>query len=193
MLATDAVRTLADVLHDAKRRPVVVDWSGDAVVPATPASSGTGPTRTAHETLGRTLQLLRGERQYSMPPPSSLRNDLSLVQMVAPLQPANASHLEAVQRTAGTLPAFPFKSCVNMGQLTTRHIVGEAVWRKYPCPILVRNSGERPPESTQPESLREITRRIASCAEHPRSSAKIATYLTNLIGWRSQEDGQVWM
>ena len=186
MLATDAVRTLADVVQDAKQGPVAVDWSGHAVVPEPPASSGAGPARTAHETLGRTLQLLRGERQYSEPRPSGLRNGSSLVQMVTPSQPANASHLEAVQRTVGTLPAFPSKSCsVDMGQLATRHISGGAGWRKSPCPALVRDSGEQSPGATRPELLREISRRIGSCADHPRSGAKIASYFTYLAGWRS--------
>ena len=100
----------------------VCEW-----VSAPSAPTGAGPARSAHETLGRTLQLLRGERQPPKPDQSGLRHDAGLVQMAAPSQPANASHVGAIRQTAGTIPASPpARSGAHMGRVDTRHISGRA-------------------------------------------------------------------
>ncbi len=91
------------------------------------------------ETLGRTLQLLRSERQPSKSGPSGSRHATGLAQMAASSQPAHASHIGAVQPIVGTLPASPAAGCrADMGSIATRHISGGAGWWKSPCPDLVR-------------------------------------------------------
>ena len=65
VLATDAARTLADVVQDAEQGPEAIQSNGLRMVSAPPTPTGRGPARSAQETLGRTLQLLRSERQPS--------------------------------------------------------------------------------------------------------------------------------
>ena len=74
VLATDAARTLADVVQDAEQGPEAIQSNGLRMVSAPPASTGRGPARSAQETLGRTLQLLRSERQPSKFGPSGSRH-----------------------------------------------------------------------------------------------------------------------
>lgn len=120
------------------------------MVPAPSASSGEGPARSAHETLGRTLQLLWSERQHPELGPSGLRHGSGLVQMAAPSQPAYASHVGAVQSTTGAHPASPAACCgEDMGRIATSRISGGAGWWKSPCPVLVRASGEQSPGATR--------------------------------------------
>ena len=118
---------------------------------APPTPTGRGPARSAHETLGRTLQLLRSERPPSKSGPSGSRHATGLAQMAAPSQPAYASHVGAVQPIVGTLLASPPAGCrADMGGVATRHISGGAGWWKSPCPVLVRASGEQSPGATRP-------------------------------------------
>ena len=121
------------------------------MVSAPPTPTGRGPARSAHETLGRTLQLLRSERPPSKSGPSGSRHATGLAQMAAPSQPAYASHVGAVQPIVGTLLASPPAGCrADMGGVATRHISGGAGWWKSPCPDLVRASGEQSPGATRP-------------------------------------------
>ena len=125
VLATDAARTLADVVQDAEQGPEAIQSNGLRMVSAPPASTGRGPARSAQETLGRILQLLRSERQPSKFGPSGSRHATGLAQMAAPSQPAHASHVGAVQPIVGTLPASPPAGCrADMGGVATRHISG---------------------------------------------------------------------
>ena len=120
------------------------------MVSAPPTPTGRGPARSAHETLGRTLQLLRSERPPSKSGPSGSRHATGLAQMAAPSQPAYASHVGAVQPIVGTLLASPPAGCrADMGGVATRHISGGAGWWKSPCPDLVRASGEQSPGATR--------------------------------------------
>ena len=138
------------------------------MVSAPPTPTGRGPARSAHETLGRTLQLLRSERPPSKSGPSGSRHATGLAQMAAPSQPAYASHVGAVQPIVGTLLASPPAGCrADMGGVATRHISGGAGWWKSPCPDLVRASGEQSPGATRPpqQSLNPSVRR------RPRASA----------------------
>ena len=150
-LATDAARTLADVVQDAEQGPEAIQSNGLRMVSAPPTPTGRGPARSAQETLGRTLQLLRSERQPSKSGPSGSRHATGLAQMAAPSQPAHASHVGAVQPIVGTLPDSPAAGCrADMGGVATRHISGGAGWWKSPCPDLVRASGEQSPGATRP-------------------------------------------
>ena len=105
----------------------------------------------AHETVGRTHQLLRGERQLPQPCPSGASHATGLAQMAAPSQSENPSHMGAVQEDAGPLPAASSASGgADMGSVATRHISGGAGWWQSPCPVLVRASGEQSPGATRP-------------------------------------------
>ena len=100
---------------------------GPGLLAAPPASSGEGPARSAHETLGRTLQRLRGERQSPQSGPSGASHAEGLAQMAAPSQPTNASLVGAVQSIAGTPPVSPSAGrCADMGGIAARHISGGA-------------------------------------------------------------------
>ena len=142
---------LTDVVQDAEQGPEAIQSNGLRMVSAPPTPTGQGPARSAQETLGRTLPLLRSERQPSKSGPSGSRHATGLAQMAAPSQPAHASHVGAVQPTVGTLPASPPAGCrADMGGVATRHISGGAGWWKSPCPDLVRASGEQSPGATRP-------------------------------------------
>ena len=92
-----------------------------------PASSG--PARGAHETVGRTLQLLRGERQLPQPRPSGESHATGLAEMAAPSQSEHASHVGAVQEVVGPLRASPSAAGgADMGSVATRRISGGAGW-----------------------------------------------------------------
>ena len=168
VLATDLARTLADVVQDAEQRPEAIQSNGLRMVSAPPTPTGRGPARSAQETLGRTLQLLRSERQPSKFGPSGSRHATGLAQMAAPSQPAHASHVGAVQPTVGTLPASPPAGCrADMGGVATRHISGGAGWWKSPCPDLVRASGEQSPGATRPPAFTPFFGRRVHAASHP--------------------------
>ena len=49
VLATDAARTLADVVQDAEQGPEAIQSNGLRMVSAPPASTGRGPARSAQE------------------------------------------------------------------------------------------------------------------------------------------------
>ena len=106
-----------------------VQLSRRRMVSAPPASCGAGSARSAQETLGRTLQLLRSERQRPEHDAGTACHDPGMVQMAAPSQSAYASHVGAVCPIVGTLPASPAaSSCADMGRIATRHISGGAGW-----------------------------------------------------------------
>ena len=150
-MSTSLLRVVERAQQDAEQGPEAIQSNGLRRVSAPPTPTGRGPARSAHETLGRTLQLLRSERQPSKFGPSGSRHATGLAQMAAPSQPAHASHVGAVQPIVGTLPASPAAGCrADMGGVATRHISGGAGWWKSPCPVLVRASGEQSPGATRP-------------------------------------------
>ena len=145
-MSTSLLRVVERAQQDAEQGPEAIQSNGLRRVSAPPTPTGRGPARSAHETLGRTLQLLRSERQPSKSGPSGSRHATGLAKMAAPSQPAHASHVGAVQPIVGTLPASPAAGCrADMGGVATRHISGGAGWWKSPCPVLVRASGEQSP------------------------------------------------
>ena len=150
-MSTSLLRVVERAQQDAEQGPEAIQSNGLRRVSAPPTPTGRGPARSAHETLGRTLQLLRSERQPSKFGPSGSRHATGLAKMAAPSQPAHASHVGAVQPIVGTLPASPAAGCrADMGGVATRHISGGAGWWKSPCPVLVRASGEQSPGATRP-------------------------------------------
>ena len=150
-MSTSLLRVVERAQQDAEQGPEAIQSNGLRRVSAPPTPTGRGPARSAHETLGRTLQLLRSERQPSKSGPSGSRHATGLAKMAAPSQPAHASHVGAVQPIVGTLPASPAAGCrADMGGVATRHISGGAGWWKSPCPVLVRASGEQSPGATRP-------------------------------------------
>ena len=150
-MSTSLLRVVERAQQDAEQGPEAIQSNGLRRVSAPPTPTGRGPARSAHETLGRTLQLLWGERQHTKLGPSGLRHATGLAKMAAPSQPAHASHVGAVQPIVGTLPASPAAGCrADMGGVATRHISGGAGWWKSPCPVLVRASGEQSPGATRP-------------------------------------------
>ena len=150
-MSTSLLRVVERAQQDAEQGPEAIQSNGLRRVSAPPTPTGRGPARSAHETLGRTLQLLRSERQPSKSGPSGSRHATGLA--TAPSQPAHASHVGAVQPIVGTLPASPAAGCrADMGGVATRHISGGAGWWKSPCPVLVRASGEQSPGATRPYS-----------------------------------------
>ena len=163
-MSTSLLRVVERAQQDAEQGPEAIQSNGLRRVSAPPTPTGRGPARSAHETLGRTLQLLRSERQPSKSGPSGSRHATGLAQMAAPSQPAHASHVGAVQPIVGTLPASPAAGCgADMGGVATRHISGGAGWWKSPCPVLVRASGEQSPGATRlgrtvPEEFRQVLR-----------------------------------
>ena len=153
-MSTSLLRVVERAQQDAEQGPEAIQSNGLRRVSAPPTPTGRGPARSAHETLGRTLQLLRSERQPSKSGPSGSRHATGLAKMAAPSQPAHASHVGAVQPIVGTLPASPAAGCrADMGGVATRHISGGAGWWKSPCPVLVRASGEQSPGATRPPCL----------------------------------------
>ena len=145
-MSTSLLRVVERAQQDAEQGPEAIQSKGLRRVSAPPTPTGRGPARSAQETLGRTLQLLRSERQPSKFGPSGSRHATGLAKMAAPSQPAHASHVGAVQPIVGTLPASPAAGCgADMGGVATRHISGGAGWWKSPCPVLVRASGEQSP------------------------------------------------
>ena len=154
-MSTSLLRVVERAQQDAEQGPEAIQSNGLRRVSAPPTPTGRGPARSAHETLGRTLQLLRSERQPSKSGPSGSRHATGLAKMAAPSQPAHASHVGAVQPIVGTLPASPAAGCrADMGGVATRHISGGAGWWKSPCPVLVRASGEQSPGATRPPPQR---------------------------------------
>ena len=154
-MSTSLLRVVERAQQDAEQGPEAIQSNGLRRVSAPPTPTGRGPARSAHETLGRTLQLLRSERQPSKSGPSGSRHATGLAKMAAPSQPAHASHVGAVQPIVGTLPASPAAGCrADMGGVATRHISGGAGWWKSPCPVLVRASGEQSPGATRPPTQR---------------------------------------
>ena len=150
-MSTPLLRVVERAQQDAEQGPEAIQSNGLRMVSAPPTPTGRGPARSAHETLGRTLQLLRSERPPSKSGPSGSRHATGLAQMAAPSQPAYASHVGAVQPIVGTLPASPAAGCrADMGGVATRHISGGAGWWKSPCPVLERASGEQSPGATRP-------------------------------------------
>ena len=157
-MSTSLLRVVERAQQDAEQGPEAIQSNGLRRVSAPPTPTGRGPARSAHETLGRTLQLLRSERQPSKFGPSGSRHATGLAKMAAPSQPAHASHVGAVQPIVGTLPASPAAGCrADMGGVATRHISGGAGWWKSPCPVLVRASGEQSPGATRPPGSKWIT------------------------------------
>ena len=170
VLAPHAARALADGMQDAQQGPETVRWSGLGVVPAPPAPSGAGPARGAHETVGRALQLLRGERQLPQPRPRGASHATDMAEMAAPSQSTNPSHVGAVQEAAGPLPAaLSAGGRADMGSVATRHISGGAGWWQSPCPVLVRASGEQSPGATRPGMTVVAAATAPSMASFPRS------------------------
>ena len=168
-MSTSLLRVVERAQQDAEQGPEAIQSNGLRRVSAPPTPTGRGPARSAHETLGRTLQLLRSERQPSKFGPSGSRHATGLAQMAAPSQPAHASHVGAVQPIVGTLPASPPAGCcADMGGVATRHISGGAGWWKSPCPVLVRASGEQSPGATRPPVYHRLVplpvRRVTSPA-----------------------------
>ena len=150
-MSTPLLRVVERAQQDAEQGPEAIQSNGLRMVSAPPTPTGRGPARSAHETLGRTLQLLRSERPPSKSGPSGSRHATGLAQMAAPSQPAYASHVGAVQPIVGPLLASPPAGCrADMGGVATRHISGGAGWWKSPCPDLVRASGEQSPGATRP-------------------------------------------
>ena len=161
-MSTSLLRVVERAQQDAEQGPEAIQSNGLRRVSAPPTPTGRGPARSAHETLGRTLQLLRSERQPSMSGPSGSRHATGLAKMAAPSQPAHASHVGAVQPIVGTLPASPAAGCrADMGGVATRHISGGAGWWKSPCPVLVRASGEQSPGATRPATIVAVEMAIA--------------------------------
>ena len=161
-MSTPLLRVVERAQQDAEQGPEAIQSNGLRMVSAPPASTGRGPARSAQETLGRTLQLLRSERQPSKFGPSGSRHATGLAQMAAPSQPAHASHVGAVQPIVGTLPASPPAGCrADMGGVATRHISGGAGWWKSPCPVLERASGEQSPGATRPTHRSRVGRDTA--------------------------------
>ena len=172
-MSTSLLRVVERAQQDAEQGPEAIQSNGLRRVSAPPTPTGRGPARSAHETLGRTLQLLRSERQPSKSGPSGSRHATGLAQMAAPSQPAHASHVGAVQPIVGTLPASPAAGCrADMGGVATRHISGGAGWWKSPCPVLVRASGEQSPGATRPQVL------FSASSEH-RSQMRVTPHLTS--------------
>ena len=162
-MSTSLLRVVERAQQDAEQGPEAIQSNGLRRVSAPPTPTGRGPARSAHETLGRTLQLLRSERQPSKSGPSGSRHATGLAKMAAPSQPAHASHVGAVQPIVGTLPASPPAGCrADMGGVATRHISGGAGWWKSPCPVLVRASGEQSPGATRPRRISVSLRRALS-------------------------------
>ena len=156
-MSTSLLRVVERAQQDAEQGPEAIQSNGLRRVSAPPTPTGRGPARSAHETLGRTLQLLRSERQPSKSGPSGSRHATGLAKMAAPSQPAHASHVGAVQPIVGTLPASPPAGCrADMGGVATRHISGGAGWWKSPCPVLVRASGEQSPGATRPDEFERL-------------------------------------
>ena len=150
-MSTPLLRVVERAQQDAEQGPEAIQSNGLRMVSAPPTPTGRGPARSAHETLGRTLQLLRSERQPSKSGPSGSRHATGLAQKAASSQPAHASHVGALQPIVGTLLASPAAGCrADMGGVATRHISGGAGWWKSPCPDLVRASGEQSPGATRP-------------------------------------------
>ena len=168
-MSTSLLRVVERAQQDAEQGPEAIQSNGLRRVSAPPTPTGRGPARSAHETLGRTLQLLRSERQPSKSGPSGSRHATGLAQMAAPSQPAHASHVGAVQPIVGTLPASPAAGCgADMGGVATRHISGGAGWWKSPCPVLVRASGEQSPGATRLTKYGSTNRSCARCVTLPR-------------------------
>ena len=65
---------------NAEQGPEAIQSNGLRMVSAPPTPTGRGPARSAHETLGRTLQLLRSERQSSKSGPSGSRHATGLAE-----------------------------------------------------------------------------------------------------------------
>ena len=171
-MSTSLLRVVERAQQDAEQGPEAIQSNGLRRVSAPPTPTGRGPARSAHETLGRTLQLLRSERQPSKSGPSGSRHATGLAKMAAPSQPAHASHVGAVQPIVGTLPASPAAGCrADMGGVATRHISGGAGWWKSPCPVLVRASGEQSPGATRPPAQHDAARRSRSTTPAPSSSS----------------------
>ena len=171
-MSTSLLRVVERAQQDAEQGPEAIQSNGLRRVSAPPTPTGRGPARSAHETLGRTLQLLRSERQPSKSGPSGSRHATGLAKMAAPSQPAHASHVGAVQPIVGTLPASPAAGCrADMGGVATRHISGGAGWWKSPCPVLVRASGEQSPGATRPLGhFRSPQRPVSTPCALPESS-----------------------
>ena len=168
-MSTSLLRVVERAQQDAEQGPEAIQSNGLRRVSAPPTPTGRGPARSAHETLGRTLQLLWGERQHTKLGPSGLRHATGLAKMAAPSQPAHASHVGAVQPIVGTLPASPAAGCrADMGGVATRHISGGAGWWKSPCPVLVRASGEQSPGATRPSPTSSCPRRCRRLRASPR-------------------------
>ena len=171
-MSTSLLRVVERAQQDAEQGPEAIQSNGLRRVSAPPTPTGRGPARSAHETLGRTLQLLRSERQPSKSGPSGSRHATGLAKMAAPSQPAHASHVGAVQPIVGTLPASPAAGCgADMGGVATRHISGGAGWWKSPCPVLVRASGEQSPGATRPPIRNSIRRRTYRAIQKSRVMA----------------------
>ena len=178
-MSTSLLRVVERAQQDAEQGPEAIQSNGLRRVSAPPTPTGRGPARSAHETLGRTLQLLRSERQPSKSGPSGSRHATGLAQMAAPSQPAHASHVGAVQPIVGTLPASPAAGCgADMGGVATRHISGGAGWWKSPCPVLVRASGEQSPGATRPSD------RVVTHSGAPRRRYLFASITDSRIGNR---------
>ena len=107
-MSTSLLRVVERAQQDAEQGPEAIQSNGLRRVSAPPTPTGRGPARSAHETLGRTLQLLRSERQPSKSGPSGSRHATGLAKkMAAPSQPAHASHVGAVQPIVGNASCFP--------------------------------------------------------------------------------------
>ena len=178
-MSTSLLRVVERAQQDAEQGPEAIQSNGLRRVSAPPTPTGRGPARSAHETLGRTLQLLRSERQPSKFGPSGSRHATGLAKMAAPSQPAHASHVGAVQPIVGTLPASPPAGCrADMGGVATRHISGGAGWWKSPCPDLVRASGEQSPGATRSPP--------PASARPSQLCSSFAGVLRALPAWRSR-------
>ena len=176
-MSTPLLRVVERAQQDAEQGPEAIQSNGLRMVSAPPTPTGRGPARSAHETLGRTLQLLRSERPPSKSGPSGSRHATGLAQMAAPSQPAYASHVGAVQPIVGTLPASPAAGCrADMGGVATRHISGGAGWWKSPCPVLERASGEQSPGATRPRH-NIIDRIIHDVLGWPRNQVDCEHYI----------------
>ena len=109
------------------------------MVPAPPASTGQGPARSAQETLARTLQLLRSERQHPKLGSGGARHATGLVHQ---LRRRASDIVGAVQPITGTLPASPpIELQCGYGE-DSPDTSAEGGWWQSPCPVLVRASGE---------------------------------------------------
>ena len=182
-MSTSLLRVVERAQQDAEQGPEAIQSNGLRRVSAPPTPTGRGPARSAHETLGRTLQLLRSERQPSKSGPSGSRHATGLAKKwLRRRSQRTRLTWERFNRLLGTLPASPAAGCrADMGGVATRHISGGAGWWKSPCPVLVRASGEQSPGATRPpgsgrgscEPGRETCRRAdaSSRASRDRSGA----------------------